>query len=60
MGEHIDLRAQARKKKLKEHDANARLVRVSFKRYLRDLEEEQLLNDELAVELDAPDVDQDE
>lgn len=60
MGEHIDLRAQARKKKLKEHDANARQARVSFKRYLRDLEEAQLLNDELAAEPDAPDPNQDD
>jgi hypothetical protein len=58
MGEHIDLRAQARKKKLKEHDTNARQVRVSFKRYLRDLEEEQLLND---LEMDpVPDTDRDD
>lgn len=58
MGEHIDLRAQARKKKLDERDSGARKARVSFKRYLRDLEEGQLLVD-LGDDLDDADLDPD-
>jgi hypothetical protein len=42
MGEHIDTRATQKRKKLKEHDTNARHARITFKRYLRDLEEELL------------------
>ena len=47
MGEHIDNRI-SKKKKLKEHDTNARQARITFKRYLRELEEE-LLDEPLAV-----------
>jgi len=46
MGDHIDNRAQKRKK-VKEHDEAARHRRTSFKQYLRQLEEE-LLEDDLA------------
>lgn len=42
MGEHIDIRSPKKVKKLKEHDSNARQARVSFKRYLQNLEEELL------------------
>jgi hypothetical protein len=45
MGEHIDIRTPVRKQKLKEHDPNARRARVTFKRYLQDLEEEQAYED---------------
>lgn len=41
MGEHIDNRG-SKKKKLKEHNTDARQNRITFKRYLRDLEEELL------------------
>ncbi len=59
MGEHIDNRG-SRKKKVKEHDAGARRTRVTFKNYLRELEEE-LLEEELdLVEREADDTNQDE
>lgn len=48
MGEHIDIRSPKKTKKLKEHDSNARQARVSFKRYLQNLEEE-LLEAEIDV-----------
>ncbi len=48
MGDHIDNRAQKRKK-IAEHDEAARKRRASFKQYLRQLEED-LLEDDLAYE----------
>lgn len=60
MGEHIDYRSK--KKKIKEHDAGARRNRVTFKSYLRALEEE-LLDEELEDQLhedDGLNKDQDE
>jgi hypothetical protein len=42
MGEHIDLRGPKKFKKIKEHNTDARHNRITFKRYLRDLEEELL------------------
>lgn len=39
MGEHIDNRTPKFSKKIKEHNLDARRNRVSFKRYLRELEE---------------------
>lgn len=57
MGEHIDYRA-ARKKKLKEHDTNARHERITFKRYLREMEEQALLDSELnAADSELPEHD---
>lgn len=57
MGEHIDYRA-ARKKKLKEHDTGARHERITFKRYLRELEEQALLDSELnAIDSQLPEPD---
>lgn len=57
MGEHIDTRSTVKRKKLKEHDTSARHARITFKRYLRDLEEE-LLEDEVeAVDPDLADTD---
>jgi hypothetical protein len=56
MGEHIDNRSTT-KKKVKEHDMGARRTRVTFKNYLRDLEEE-LLEDELQSEDDQTDQDE--
>lgn len=52
MGDHIDTRGT--KKKVKEHDPNARRNRITFKRYVRDLEEN-LLN--LDAEDDEDDLD---
>lgn len=58
MGEHIDSRSHSKKKKLKEHDQNARQARVTFKRYLRELDEDFL---EAEIEIaEEPEVDQDE
>jgi hypothetical protein len=48
MGEHIDNRGP--KKKIKEHNTDARQNRITFKRYLRDLEE-----DLLDLDLEAED-----
>lgn len=50
MGEHIDNRGPKKTKKLKEHDPNARRVRVSFKRYLQSLEEELLEADDTVAD----------
>jgi hypothetical protein len=61
MGEHIDIRSPRKKKKLKEHDPNARHARVTFKRYLQSLEEDLLDTDEqIDGELISPDLTQDE
>lgn len=57
MGEHIDYRGPKKNKKIKEHDSNARHNRVTFKTYLRELEEELLEEELLEEELD---LDQDE
>lgn len=46
MGEHIDTRGQRRRKKTVESEDNlARKRRVTFKNYLREREEEELLED---------------
>jgi hypothetical protein len=50
MGEHIDNRGPKKKKKIKEHNTDARQNRITFKRYLRDLEE-----DLLDLDLEAED-----
>lgn len=45
MGEHIDTRGQRRKKTVESEDNLARKRRVTFKNYLREREEEELLED---------------
>ena len=52
MGEHIDNRGQRRKKTNESEDILARKRRVTFKNYIRELEED-LLEDDLDGELDA-------
>jgi len=53
MGEHIDNRGPRRKKTNEGNDVLARKRRVTFKNYIRELEEEELMNDdELDDELD--------
>lgn len=52
MGEHIDNRKGLKRKKLKEGtDPNKRFTRVTFKNYLREIEEELL-----EADLETPDV----
>jgi len=51
MGEHIDNRGPRRKKTNESEDDLARKRRVTFKNYIRELEED-LLEDDLDVEED--------
>ena len=53
MGEHIDNRGPRRKKTNESEDILARKRRVTFKNYIRELEEEALLNAEDDPEDDA-------
>jgi hypothetical protein len=46
MGEHIDNRSPRRKKTNEANDVLARKRRVTFKNYIRELEEEELMNDD--------------
>lgn len=55
MGEHIDNRGPKRKKTNESADILARKRRVTFKNYIRELEEEELLNDDLEDEEDQDD-----
>jgi hypothetical protein len=57
MGEHIY--RDPKKKKIKEHDTGARRTRVTFKNYLRALEEE-LLEEELDATEEQPEDNQDD
>lgn len=45
MGEHIDNRSPRRKKTNEAEDILARKRRVTFKNYIRELQEEELMND---------------
>ncbi|WP_407306532.1 hypothetical protein [Acinetobacter sp.] len=45
MGEHIDTRGPRRKKTNEGKDILDRKRRVTFKNYIRELEEEELMND---------------
>lgn len=51
MGEHIDTRGQRRKKVNESEDLLARKRRVTFKNYIRELEED-LLEDDLEEDED--------
>jgi len=55
MGEHIDNRSPRRKKTKESEDILARKRRVTFKNYIRELQEEEMLED-----LDEEEDDQDE
>jgi len=50
MGNHVDSRKHSPKRKqkrrLNEDEGNSRFQRVSFKNYLRSLEEEELMNED--------------
>ena len=61
MGEHIDNRGPRRKKTHESEDILARKRRVTFKNYIRELEEE-LLEDDLEDDTDniSPDTDETE
>lgn len=62
MGEHIDNRGPRRKKANESEDILARKRRVTFKNYIRELEED-LLEDDLEItddDLDTPDRDPDD
>lgn len=57
MGNHVDTR-DTRRQKVREHDELTRRNRVTFKQYLRHIEED-LLEDDLNAP-DTPKADQDE
>jgi hypothetical protein len=52
MGEHIDTRGPRRKKTNETEDILARKRRVTFKNYIRELEEEEMLEEMDPVEDD--------